>query len=67
MTLLCHWLIRLLSDVEENLGPTINEIIEQSQHISSEINFSQGKIKFENNAGKQYVTNVTKSILYKKC
>ena len=58
-------LLRLSNDVEENPGPTtIYEIVDYNQTVCA--NFSQGDVKFGQNAGKQYVAMSLTAIVYNK-
>ena len=57
-------LLRLSNDVEENPGPTINDIVDCSYTIHA--NFNQGKDVFGSNAGKQCVAMSLSAIVYKE-
>ena len=55
-------LLRLSNDVEENPGPTVNEIIDPNKKKCTD--FSQGDVRFWHNAGKQCVAMSLTSIVY---
>ena len=57
-------LLRLSNDVEENPGPTINDIVDCSYTIHA--SFNQGNDLFGSNAGKQCVTMSLSAIVYKE-
>ena len=56
-------LLKLSNDVEKNPGPTtVNEVADFSQTISAD--FSQGDLRFGQNAGKQCVAMSLVAIVY---
>ena len=57
-------LLRLSSDVEENPGPTIDDIVDCSHTIHAR--FNQGNDIFGSNAGKQCVAMSLSAIVYKE-
>ena len=57
-------LLKLSNDVEENPGPTINDIVDCSYTIHA--SFNQGNNLFGSNAGKQCVAMSLNAIMYKE-
>ena len=57
-------LLSLSNDVEENPGPTINDIVDYSYTIIA--SFNQGNYLFRPNAGKQCVAMSLSAIVYKE-
>ena len=57
-------LLRLSNDVEENPGPTINDIVDFS--CTTHARFNQGNDFFGSNAGKQCVAISLSAIVYKE-
>ena len=57
-------LLKLSNDVEENPGPTINDIVDCSYTIHA--SFNQGNNLFGSNAGKQCVAMSLSAIVYKE-
>ena len=57
-------LLRLSNDVEENPGPTVNDIVDCSH--TTHASFNQGFELFESNAGKQCVAMSLSAIVYKE-